>query len=126
MTPAALVSEPSAATCPSCGRALRRSRLDAEPATPVDTGRLSDTELFRHHKRTGPVEDLRFFLRHARLSSDVRMAGDALLTAGCRDTGGILSRSEWYRRLKGLQDRWRRARAAVLLPNVLVEMAEAV
>jgi hypothetical protein len=78
----------------------------------VDTSRLSDAELFRHYKRTAPVEDLRFFLRHARLSPDLRADGEALLAVGCRDTGGTLSRSDWYRRLTALQDRWRRASEA--------------
>ena len=54
----------------------------------VDTSRLSDAELFRHYKRTAPVEDLRFFLRHARLSPDLRADGEALLAIGCRDTDG--------------------------------------
>jgi hypothetical protein len=84
---------------------------------PVDTSRLSDAELFRHYKRTAPVEDLRFFLRHARLSPDLRADGEALLAVGCRDTGGTLARSDWYRRLTALQDRWRRETNAILLPN---------
>ena len=87
---------------------MRQPRHNSSGAL-VDTSRLSDAELFRHYKRTAPVEDLRFFLRHARLSRDLRADGEALLALGCRDTGGTLSRSEWYRRLTALQDRWRRA-----------------
>jgi hypothetical protein len=85
---------------------------------------LSDTELFRRYKRTAPVEDLRFFLRHARLSPDVRMAGNALLAAGCRDTGGILLRSEFYRRLTAMRNRWRRETADVVLPVLAESMTE--
>ena len=90
---------------PVMGEALR------EPAPAVDTSRLSDAELFRQFKRTAPIEDLRFFLRHARLSPALRADGDALLAASCRNTGGTLSRSDWYRRLTALQDRWRRETA---------------
>ena len=101
------------AKCPCCGRPIRQPRYTSSGAIValVDTSRLSDAELFRHYKRTAPVEDLRFFLRHARLSPDLRADGEALLALGCRDTGGTLSRSDWYRQLTALQDRWRRASA---------------
>ena len=96
--------------CPSCGRPLQRPRQSlrpVEPASPVDTSALSNAELFRHFKQTAPVDDLRFFLRHTRLSPALQAAGEALLAAGCRETGGTLSRADWYRRLTALQDRWR-------------------
>ncbi len=115
--------------CPGCGRPLRRPRPGTPKpaeAAPVNTSRLPDAELYRHFKRTAPVEDLRFFLRHARLSRELRADGDALLAAGCRDTGGTLARSDWYRRLTALQDRWRRETADVPLPDVSAQMAEAV
>lgn len=115
MTPANLAS---VSTCPCCGRALRRPRTTAESVAPVDTSRLADADVYRHFKRTAPVEDLRFFLRHARLSPDLRAAGEALLAAGCRDTGGRLSRADWYRRLTALQDRWRRETADAAMPAV--------
>jgi len=94
--------------CPTCGQSIRRRRptVAAIPAG-VDPSQLSDAELYRHYRRIAPVEDLRFFLRHARLSADLRALGNALLTDGCRDTGGTVSRKEWYRRLTALQDRWR-------------------
>jgi hypothetical protein len=117
--------------CPSCGRPTRRPRQTLQPADSapvVDSSRLSTVELFKHFKRTAPLEDLRFFLRHARLSPDLRADGDTLLAAGCRETGGALSRSDWYRRLTALQDRWRRetADADAALPAVSAEMVEAV
>jgi hypothetical protein len=115
--------------CPYCGRPTRRpghTRPPVEPASPVDTHRLSDTEVFQHFKRMAPVEDLHFFLRHARLSPDLRADGDALLAVGCRETGGALSRSDWYRRLTALQDRWRRETAAVPIQEVSELMTEAV
>ena len=114
-------------SCPCCGRPMRRPR-PAEPAPVVDPSRLSDAEVYRQFKRTAPGEDLQFFLRHARLSPDLRADGDTLLAAGCRETGGALSRSDWYRRLSALQDRWRRdtADADAALPAVSAELAEAV
>jgi hypothetical protein len=94
--------------------------------TVVDTSRLSEVALYRHYRQTAPVEDLRFFLRHARLSPDLRADGDALLAIGCRDTGGALSRSNWYRRLTALQDRWRRETSDGFQQDVPALMAEAV
>src|SRR5205814_2957965 len=92
---------------------MRRPRHTSTRAlvAPVDASRLSDAELFRHYRRTAPVEDLRFFLRHTQLSPDLRADGETLLAAGCRDTGGAVSRVEWYRRLTALHNRWRRETA---------------
>jgi hypothetical protein len=127
MTPAALVLQPGVSTCPSCGRPLRRPRHTPVPAeASIDTRGMSDTELYRHFKRTAPVEDLRFFLRVASVSPEVRAAGEALLAAGCHDTGGTLSRADWYRRLTTLQDRWRQEPAGTLRQDVPALMAEAV
>lgn len=118
MTPVALAPQTSVSACPSCGRPIRPPRHAPAPTTfqaPVDTSRMSYADLYRHYRRTAPVEDLRFFLRHARLSPELRADGDALLAAGYRDTGGVVSRVEWYRRLTALQDRWRRETADVPL-----------
>jgi len=126
MSPAALASIQH---CPCRGRPTlqpRRTPRPADTAPPVDTSRLSDAELFRHYERTAPVDDLRFFLSHARLSPGLRADGEALLAIGCRETGGALSRSEWYRRLTALQDRWRRDTADGPLPEIAESMAEAV
>ena len=129
MTPAALAPLASVSTCPSCGRPFRRAPQTPGPVAltaVVNTSRLSEVALYRHYRQTAPVEDLRFFLRHARLSPDLRADGDALLAIGCRDTGGTLSRSDWYRRLTGLQDRWRRETTGESQRNVPSLMAEAV
>jgi hypothetical protein len=112
--------------CPCCGRPVQRPRPTMQPAVPVDTGPLSDADVFGHFKRTAPVEDLRFFLRHARLSTALRADGDALLAAGCRDTGGRLPRADWYRQLTALQDRWRRETADEPRREISEPMAEAV
>lgn len=85
---------------------------------------MSDADLYRHFRRTAPVEDLRFFLRHARLSPDLRASGEALLAVGYRETGGALSRPEWYRRLTALQDRWRRETADGAVPAVSAVVQE--
>jgi len=87
---------------------------------------MSDAELYRHYRQTAPVEDLRFFLRNASTPPDLRAAGELLLAGGCRDTGGTLSPSDWYRRLTALQDRWRREIANVPLQEASKLMAEAV
>jgi hypothetical protein len=126
MTPAALAPEAGVSTCPSCGRPIRRPRHTTAPAALsalVDTSRMSDTELYRHYRRTAPVEDVRFFLRHTH-SPDLQAAGEALLAEGCRDTGGALSRSAFYRRLTALQDAWRRQTAAA--PSDVSQLMEAV
>jgi hypothetical protein len=85
---------------------------------------MSDAELYRHYRRTAPVEDLRFFLRHTH-SPDLQAAGEALLAEGCRDTGGGLSRSAFYRRLAALQDAWRR-QTADAAPSDVSQLMEAV
>jgi hypothetical protein len=87
---------------------------------------MSDAELYRLYHRTAPVEDLRFSLRYARMSAELRTAGEALLAVGCRETGGELSRSEWYRRLTALQDRWRQQPLETPRQDVSALMAEAV
>lgn len=112
--------------CPCCGRPVRRPRPTMQPAVPMDTGRLSDADVFRYFRRTAPVEDLRFFLRHARLSTALRADGDALLAAGCRDTGGTFTRADWNRQLTALQDRWRRETADEPQADISEPMAEAV
>ena len=129
MTRAALALHAPASTCPSCGRPIRRPRHTPAPAAypaSIDTGRMSDTELYRHYRQTAPVEDLRFFLRSPSTPPDLRAAGERLLAEGCRDTGGTLSRSDWYRRLTALQDRWRREVANVPPLDVSKLMTEAV
>ena len=129
MTPATLAPHTDVSACPSCGRPIRRPRqahtLATVPAS-VDTSRMSDTDLYRYYHRTAPVEDLRFFLRLTRLSPVLRADGEALLAVGCRDTGGALTRSDWYRRLTALQDRWRRETADATRHDVPAFMAEAV
>jgi hypothetical protein len=113
--------------CPCCGRPVRRPRPTiSEPAPGVDTGRLSDADVFRHFKCTAPVEDLRFFLQYVRLSPALRADGNALLAVGCRDTGGTLTRTDWYRQLTAIQDRWRRETADGPQVDISEPMAEAV
>jgi hypothetical protein len=65
---------------------------------------MSDAEVFAYYRRTAPVEDLKFFLRVAQMSPELRADAQALLN------GPRLPRTEHYRRLVALQDRWRRER----------------
>ena len=104
----------------------RRRQTETSIATSVETSRLADAELYRHCHRTAPIEDLRFFLRIGRLSADVRAAGERLLAAGRRDTGGSLTRADWYRQLTALQDRWRQATVDGRPIEISEPMAEAV
>jgi hypothetical protein len=119
------VPRTSVQTCPGCGRPIRRPRQAPRPPADVavDTARLSDREVYRYFHRIAPVADLRSFLRHARLSADLRADAEALLALGCRDTGGTLTRADWYRRLTALQDRWRResADAVTITPDLMAE-----
>ena len=85
---------------------MPRARAAAVP-TVIDTARLTESELHAHFKRTAPYEDLAFFLRHARLTDAIRQ--DAIALAAFVTTTGktAIPRAEFYRRLRGLQARWR-------------------
>ncbi|HWH75949.1 MAG TPA: hypothetical protein VNT76_01210 [Candidatus Binatus sp.] len=91
---------------------LKAPKRPRKPTAPidVDTSTLSDVELFAHYKKTAPYADLAFFAdcTHA----DTRTAA-AVLLAECFDDARQLTiaRPEFYRRLRTLQDRWRRATA---------------
>jgi len=87
------------------------------PRPIVDTNELTKDELYAHCKRTAPGLDLAFFL-HATITTlrpDLRERG-VLLLAETTETDGTLikgsNRAEFYRRLTGIQDEWRRDRNA--------------
>lgn len=89
-------------------KAPKRARK-AGVAEPIDTATLGEAELFAHYKKTAPFEDLAFFRLRTVTFADTREAG-AELARDCFDEAGNLqiSRPEFYRRLRNLQDRWRR------------------
>ncbi len=97
--------------CPTCGQRLAPVKAPA-PRVPRDTAALSNAELYAYYKRTAPIEDLRSFARLARCSPELRLAVDALLAQPPRQ------RTDLYRELKRLQDRWRTERywERVLVP----------
>jgi hypothetical protein len=88
--------------CPTCGRPLPRPK--PAKAEIVDTAIMSDADLFAYYRKTAPIEDLRFFLRHAHMSPGLRADAEVLLN------GPKLPCTEHYQRLRALQDRWRRER----------------
>ena len=91
--------------CPTCGRAWPKAK-----AAPVsgDIATMTTAQLYAQYKKTAPIEDVRFALRiGADLSPGLRDDWQALL--GIAPT---LTRAETYRRLKGLQQRWRQERKA--------------
>jgi len=83
--------------CVTCGRPFAVAKV----AKPVDTAQLSVKALYAHFRASAPLEDVRFFLATAVLSSATRAAVKALLATGCTN------RAETYRQLGALQDRWR-------------------
>ena len=88
--------------CITCGRALPKPR--PAKAEIVDVSAMSDADLFAHYRRTAPMEDLKFFLRVAEMSPGLRADAETMLN------GPKLPRTEHYRRLCNLQDRWREER----------------
>ena|SRR5712691_867158 len=94
--------------CVTCGRPFAVVK-PAKLAKPVDTAELSDKALYAAYRKSAPEEDLRFFLRYAVLSFELRTAAGALLVQGCKESGGQLARTDFYIALRALQDRWRKA-----------------
>lgn len=79
--------------CPTCGRAFARTKTPV-PA-PADPAQLTDVELYAYYKRTAAVEDLRFMLRHARLSDDLTRDAEQSLVTGPTHTSNARLRQRW-------------------------------
>ena len=102
----------SRVTCPHCGHT---KTLKAAPiVAPLTRDQLTDAQLYDEYKATAPGLDLRFTMAHAgiRMRDDGAWADEA--QALCRQTwpdGRLcdITRPEFYRRLRSLQDEWRRA-----------------
>lgn len=104
--------------CPKCRHTwtprpprVRRFRVSSSRPKPapvvatVDTAALSTADLFKHYQKTGPLEDVRFWLKHARMSAGLRFAFEVLeasiVELKIRDRKTIL------RELCSLQQMWR-------------------
>jgi hypothetical protein len=97
-------------------KAPKRARV-AVDAPAVDTAALTDAQLYAHYKKTAPYEDLAFVIAHV-AHDETRTAAERLARECFDDTRVLrIPRPEFYRRLRSLQDRWRRA-TAPWQPNV--------
>ena len=84
--------------CPTCGRAYRKAKAHT-----------TDNDIFATYHASAPVEDVRFALRvDVAMSDTLRADWTALLTVA-----PSLRRTEVYRRLGSLQDRWRREQGRI-------------
>jgi hypothetical protein len=72
---------------------------------PVDLSTLSTADLFKHYKTTAPVEDVRFMLKHAKMSAGLRFAFE-VLEASIVELR-IRDRKTIYREYETLQTMWR-------------------
>ncbi len=83
--------------CSACGQVLRspKARRVAGGCVtgPVDTGSLTDSQLYAHYKRTVLAEDLAFFLRLPSLSPDLRMRAEAISKPTTKDIQAL--RTAW-------------------------------
>lgn len=88
-------------------KAPKRPRKGSTTPAIVDTAALTDAQLFAHYKTTAPYADLTFF---ADVTHEPTRTAAAGLLRECFDASGSLtiSRPDFYRRLRTLQDRWRR------------------
>lgn len=72
---------------------------------------MTEKELFAAYKKTAPGLDLDFFISHNRFYSQAIEDECFRLKSFTKADGSIrgISRPEFYRRLKNLQDMWRRS-----------------
>ena len=67
-------------TCPTCHQSIRKAKPRLAVSTP-EPSTLTDSELFAHYKKTDRIETLRFWLRHAMMSDELRQAFQAFTFA---------------------------------------------
>jgi hypothetical protein len=99
--------------CPYCGHTPKARKVAPVVARLVET--MTDAQLYAEFKRTAPAFDLRFFIDHAVNAKSATMADAcAMLREHVSDSDSLvgISRPEFYRRLRNLQDDWRRASTA--------------
>lgn len=100
--------------CECCGQTIKAKR--ERVVMPANTADMTDAQLYAHYKKTSPVEDVRFFLTHTRLSHELAHTGTILLIAAQNG----LKRSDVLWQLACLQDEWRRASNAAERTSVAV------
>jgi hypothetical protein len=66
---------------------------------------MSTADLLKHFKQTAPLEDVRFMLKHARMSAGLRFAFE-VLEASILELR-IRNRADIYREYSSLQQIWR-------------------
>ena len=94
-------------TCPHCHQLIRQKRSAIPTLVPaVDTATMDRAELFAYLKRTAPLEDVRFWVRHAAMSDPLRAGFIALQSIA--ETTTTVSRPAFYKQLAHLQALWRR------------------
>ena len=83
--------------CETCGRTLPQPKPASDP---TDLDAMTTAERFAYFKRTAPVEDLKFLIRHGNLSPDLLARATAALQNPTRAEN------------KRLAQLWREQRAA--------------
>lgn len=106
--------------CPHCGKALPSKARAKTQARPIDTAAMTPDQLFAHYKATAPLEDVRFWIRTAKASPELRSAFVAL--ESWIETSKP-ARADVYRELRTLQDQWREERywIRVVVPAERIE-----
>lgn len=84
--------------CPTCGRKYAKA-----VTTDLHPSEMGNLELFAYYKRIAPIEDLKFFLKHAEMTSELRSLAEALLSEGPH----TMTRALWNRRMSALHAQWR-------------------
>lgn len=91
--------------CPHCQQPIRKPRARSTGVDPVDTSAMSDTELFKHYKRTDRLETLRFWIANTDAYPAIQLA----LKAFCRFTVDVpIPPAEFDRRFNAIKADWRR------------------
>ncbi len=84
--------------CICCGQTIKAKK--AKEIAPVSTADMSTEQLYKHYKKTAPVDDARFMLRLSSLTDAMRAELADLIATNP-------NRAEFYRRYVAVQDAWR-------------------
>ena len=84
--------------CACCGQTIKA--IKPSDIAPRDTSTMSDAEVFAYYKRIAPLEDVRFWIKNARMSAALRDRFIALELTG--------NLAKIKRELPALQAEWRK------------------